>query len=102
MECNKHEGIRATKIAEKKLTEDIAGAQKFGLKAKNMFPGLDGISQFLDIIPLPVDLEPEAKSLVVPDSDFHSFANDRMEKCFGGNQGWAAYDPMIACLTIML
>ncbi|KAJ8554019.1 hypothetical protein K7X08_024697 [Anisodus acutangulus] len=51
MECNKDEAVKAKEIAEQKLTEkDIAGAQKFALKARNLFPGLDGLSQFLEVI----------------------------------------------------
>ncbi|KAK4436852.1 Chaperone protein DnaJ [Sesamum alatum] len=51
MECNKDEAVRAKEIAEKKLLErDISGAQKFALKAQNLFPKLDGLSQFLEII----------------------------------------------------
>ncbi|XP_049393138.1 uncharacterized protein LOC125857571 [Solanum stenotomum] len=51
MECNKDEAVRAKEIAEQKLTEkDIAGAQKFALKAQNLFPGLDGLSQFLEVV----------------------------------------------------
>lgn len=51
MECNKDEAIRAKEIAEQKLTmKDITGAQKFALKAQNLFPGLDGLSQFLEVV----------------------------------------------------
>ncbi|WMV21198.1 hypothetical protein MTR67_014583 [Solanum verrucosum] len=51
MECNKDEAVRAKEIAEQKLTEkDIAGAQKFALKAQKMYPGLDGLSQFLEVV----------------------------------------------------
>ncbi|KAK2975579.1 hypothetical protein RJ640_014066 [Escallonia rubra] len=48
MDCNKDEAVRAKEIAEKKLTEkDISGAKKFALKAHNLFPGLEGLSQFM-------------------------------------------------------
>ncbi|KAL0355095.1 UNVERIFIED_CONTAM: DnaJsubfamily B member 1 [Sesamum radiatum] len=51
MDCNKDEAVRAKGIAEKKLLErDISGAKKFALKAQNLFPKLDGLSQFLEII----------------------------------------------------
>ncbi|XP_057804840.1 uncharacterized protein LOC131020170 [Salvia miltiorrhiza] len=51
MECNKDEAVRAKGIAENKLLErDIAGAKMFGLKAQSLFPELDGLSQFLEII----------------------------------------------------
>ncbi|KAJ7945694.1 DnAJ-like protein [Quillaja saponaria] len=48
MECNKDEAIKAKEIAEKKFTEmDISGAKRFALKAQDLYPGLDGLSQFL-------------------------------------------------------
>ncbi|CAH1430218.1 unnamed protein product [Lactuca virosa] len=48
MECNKDEAIRAKTIAEKKLSDkDFPGAKKFILKAQNLYPSLDGISQML-------------------------------------------------------
>lgn len=48
MECNKDEALRAKEIAEKKfLANDIVGAKKFALKAQNLFPSLDGISQIV-------------------------------------------------------
>lgn len=51
MECNRDEAARAKVIAEKKLLErDTAGAKKFALKAQSLFPELDGLSQFLEII----------------------------------------------------
>ncbi|KAM3319316.1 hypothetical protein P3S67_006516 [Capsicum chacoense] len=51
MEGNKDEAVRAKRIAEQKLTEkDIAGAQEFALKAQILFPGLDGLSQFLEVV----------------------------------------------------
>ncbi|MCE3052016.1 hypothetical protein HAX54_051422 [Datura stramonium] len=39
-----------------------------------------------------LSLEPEAKSMTVPDPDFHNFDEDRTEKSFDDNQVWAAYD----------
>ncbi|KAF8036977.1 hypothetical protein BT93_B0027 [Corymbia citriodora subsp. variegata] len=46
MECNKEEALRAKEIAEKKLLEsDVAGAHKFAVKARRLYPGLDGLSQ---------------------------------------------------------
>ncbi|KAH6831541.1 hypothetical protein C2S53_015067 [Perilla frutescens var. hirtella] len=51
MECNKDEAVRAKGIAENKLLErDFVGAEKFALKAQSLFPELDGLSQFLEII----------------------------------------------------
>ncbi|GAA0164405.1 hypothetical protein LIER_20055 [Lithospermum erythrorhizon] len=48
MECNRDEALRAKEIAEKKLAEkDIKGAKKFAVKAQNLNPGLDGISQMM-------------------------------------------------------
>ncbi|KDP22162.1 hypothetical protein JCGZ_25993 [Jatropha curcas] len=48
MECNKDEAVRAKEIAERKFTErDYAGAKKFALKAQNLFPQLEGLSQLL-------------------------------------------------------
>ncbi|GAB4826263.1 hypothetical protein Ancab_009128 [Ancistrocladus abbreviatus] len=51
MECNKDEAIRAKELAEKKFKEkDIGGAKKFALKAQNLYPGLEGISQMMTIL----------------------------------------------------
>ncbi|KAG4958549.1 Chaperone protein dnaJ 49 [Glycine soja] len=48
MECNKDEAARAKEIAERKFTErEYAGAKKFALKALNLFPALEGLSQLL-------------------------------------------------------
>ncbi|OIV95550.1 hypothetical protein TanjilG_10938 [Lupinus angustifolius] len=48
MECNKDEAIRAKEIAEKKFAaKDIFGAKKFALKAQNLYPNLEGISQLI-------------------------------------------------------
>ncbi|CAI8610584.1 unnamed protein product [Vicia faba] len=48
MECNKEEALRAKDIAEKKMeNKDFAGARKFALKAKQLYPDLDNISQML-------------------------------------------------------
>ncbi|KAE9589707.1 hypothetical protein Lal_00021647 [Lupinus albus] len=47
MECNKDEAIRAKEIAEKMFAEDIFGAKKFALKAQNLYPNLEGISQLI-------------------------------------------------------
>ncbi|KAK1387703.1 J domain-containing protein [Heracleum sosnowskyi] len=51
MECNRDEAARAKEIAERKLIEkDFAGAKKFAMKAHNLYPCLDGISQMLATI----------------------------------------------------
>ncbi|MED6150087.1 hypothetical protein PIB30_068857 [Stylosanthes scabra] len=48
MECNKDEAARAKELAETKLSEkDYAGAKKFALKALNLYPSLDGLTQFM-------------------------------------------------------
>ncbi|PSR89453.1 DnaJ subfamily B member like [Actinidia chinensis var. chinensis] len=58
MECNKDEATRAKEISEKKLTErDIAGAKKFALKAQNLFPGLEGLPQFMETLDVYVSAE---------------------------------------------
>ncbi|KAJ8568069.1 hypothetical protein K7X08_020791 [Anisodus acutangulus] len=40
----------------------------------------------------PVDLEPEVKSMTVPDPDFHNVDKDRTERSFDDIQVWASYD----------
>ncbi|OMO50025.1 hypothetical protein COLO4_38255 [Corchorus olitorius] len=58
MECNKDEAFRAKEIAERKVTEkDYAGAKKFAMKAQNLYPGLDGISQMLTTIDVYISAE---------------------------------------------
>ncbi|KAG8379440.1 hypothetical protein BUALT_Bualt07G0088600 [Buddleja alternifolia] len=58
MECDKDGAIRAKEIAEEKLLErDITGAKKFALKAQNLFPNLDGLSQFFEVIDVYVSHE---------------------------------------------
>ncbi|CAL5198817.1 unnamed protein product [Lathyrus oleraceus] len=48
MDCNKEEAIRAKDIAAKKMeNKDFAGARKFALKAKQLYPVLDNIAQML-------------------------------------------------------
>ncbi|CAI9785070.1 unnamed protein product [Fraxinus pennsylvanica] len=48
MECNRDEAVRAKEIAEKKfLDKDIKAAKKFALKAQNLYPELEGISQLV-------------------------------------------------------
>ncbi|KAK1404133.1 Chaperone protein dnaJ 49 [Heracleum sosnowskyi] len=51
MECNRDEAERAKEIAEKKfLANDVAGAKKFAIKARSLYPRIDGISQLLATI----------------------------------------------------
>ncbi|KAI4337954.1 hypothetical protein L6164_016315 [Bauhinia variegata] len=48
MDCNKDEAVRAKEIAERKFSErEYAGSKKFALKAVNLYPELEGLSQFL-------------------------------------------------------
>ncbi|KAL3825312.1 hypothetical protein ACJIZ3_021341 [Penstemon smallii] len=50
MECNKDEAIRAKELAEKKMSaNDFEGARKIALKAQNLYPELDNITQMLGI-----------------------------------------------------
>ncbi|KAB2014054.1 hypothetical protein ES319_D09G199200v1 [Gossypium barbadense] len=58
MECNKDEAFRAKEIAERKVREkDFAGAKKFAMKAQNLYPGLDGITQMLTILDVYISAE---------------------------------------------
>ncbi|GKB66376.1 hypothetical protein Tco_0927788 [Tanacetum coccineum] len=62
MECNKDEATRAKEIAKSKFSsKDLNGAKKFALKAQNLFPGLEGISQLLAVL----DVHVAAKSKVM-------------------------------------
>ncbi|XVE72546.1 hypothetical protein DITRI_Ditri11bG0047100 [Diplodiscus trichospermus] len=48
MEANKEEALKAKEIAEKRFCErDFAGAKNYALKAKSLYPGLEGISQMV-------------------------------------------------------
>ncbi|KAI3776605.1 hypothetical protein L1987_46391 [Smallanthus sonchifolius] len=50
MECNKDEACRAKEIAEeKKAKNDFEGARKIALKAKQLFPELNNISQLIAV-----------------------------------------------------
>lgn len=58
MECNKDEAVRAKEIAERKFTErNYAGARKFALKAQNLYPGLEGLSQMLTTLDIYISAE---------------------------------------------
>ncbi|XP_028791195.1 uncharacterized protein LOC114747080 [Neltuma alba] len=58
MECNKDEAVRAKELAEKKFSErEYAGAKKLALKALNLCPTLDGISQFLTTLDVYISSE---------------------------------------------
>ncbi|KAI4319906.1 hypothetical protein MLD38_033447 [Melastoma candidum] len=48
MDSIKEEALKAKEIAEKRFAEkDFAGAKNYALKAKSLWPGLDGISQMV-------------------------------------------------------
>lgn len=50
MECNKEEAVRAKGIAENKMQgKDFTGARKFVLKARQLFPDIENISQMLSV-----------------------------------------------------
>ncbi|QCD95080.1 uncharacterized protein LOC114181946 [Vigna unguiculata] len=61
MECNKDEATRAKEIAERKFAaKDISGAKKFALKALNLFPELEGISQMVATLDVYISAENKA------------------------------------------
>ncbi|KAM0904419.1 hypothetical protein ACQ4PT_018029 [Festuca glaucescens] len=83
MECNKDEALRAKEIAERKFeSRDLQGAKKFALKAKTLFPNLEGIVQL--ITTLDVYLTSEVK--IAGEKDWYSilsvdtFADDETVK----------------------
>ncbi|XP_057538897.1 uncharacterized protein LOC130817289 [Amaranthus tricolor] len=48
MECNKEEAVRAKEIAQKKMeAKDFPGARKFALKAQQLYPEMENMSQML-------------------------------------------------------
>ncbi|KAF3432862.1 hypothetical protein FNV43_RR23964 [Rhamnella rubrinervis] len=58
MDCNKDEAVRAKEIAEGKLTErNYAVAKKFALKAQNLYPGLEGLSQMVTTLDVYISAE---------------------------------------------
>ncbi|WOL02474.1 hypothetical protein Cni_G11193 [Canna indica] len=51
MDCNREEAIKAKETAERKFNaKDIKGAKKLALKAQNLFPSLEGISQMVSTL----------------------------------------------------
>ncbi|XP_077227787.1 uncharacterized protein LOC143860840 [Tasmannia lanceolata] len=83
MECNRDEAVRAKDIAERKfMAKDIANAKKFALKAHNLFPGLEGISQMLATL----DVYLSAENKINGETDWyavldvHATADDEMVK----------------------
>ncbi|XP_021845891.2 uncharacterized protein [Spinacia oleracea] len=68
MECNKDDAIKAREIAERKfIAKDLSGAKKFALKAQNLYPGLEGISQMLATL----NVYACAENPVLGDADFY-------------------------------
>ncbi|KAL9237689.1 hypothetical protein vseg_012209 [Gypsophila vaccaria] len=68
MECNKEEASRAKDVAEKKMqNKDFVGARKFILKAQQLYPELENISQLLSVC------------------DVHCSAENKM---FGNDKDW--------------
>ncbi|XP_004512598.1 uncharacterized protein [Cicer arietinum] len=62
MECNKDEATRAKEIAERKfVAKDTSGAKKFALKAQNLFPSLEGISQMIATFDVYISAENKIK-----------------------------------------
>ncbi|XP_030461764.1 uncharacterized protein LOC115681831 [Syzygium oleosum] len=58
MECNKDEATRAKEISETKfIARDMAGAKKFALKARSLYPGLEGMTQMLATLDVYVSAE---------------------------------------------
>jgi len=51
MECNRDEATRAMEIAQRKVgAKDIEGARKFVLKAQQLYPCLEGMSQMMAML----------------------------------------------------
>nr|GEY33109.1 hypothetical protein [Tanacetum cinerariifolium] len=72
MECNKDEGMRAKTIAEKKFADkDFAGAKKLALKARTLYPGLDGISHMLSTLDVYICYENKVNG----ESDWYGILN---------------------------
>ncbi|OIV96812.1 hypothetical protein TanjilG_08673 [Lupinus angustifolius] len=58
MDCNKDEAARAKEIAERKFSErEYVGAKKFALKALNLYPALEDLSQFLTTLNIYISAE---------------------------------------------
>lgn len=51
MECNRDEALRSKVLAETKFShKDFGGASKFAHKAKQLYPELEGITQFISVL----------------------------------------------------
>ncbi|XP_047972119.1 uncharacterized protein LOC125214930 [Salvia hispanica] len=60
MECNRDEAVRAKEIAERLFSErDMKGAKKLALKAQNLYPELEGISQMVMTLEIYIAAEEE-------------------------------------------
>ncbi|XP_022863353.1 uncharacterized protein LOC111383475 [Olea europaea var. sylvestris] len=58
MECNRDEALRAKTIAEDKLEKkDFSGARKFALKAHNLYPEFEDITQLLTTLDVYISWE---------------------------------------------
>ncbi|EPS62181.1 hypothetical protein M569_12612, partial [Genlisea aurea] len=58
MECNRDEAKRAKSIAERKIeSNDFTAARKFAMKARALYPDLDGLSQMLKTIDVYISAE---------------------------------------------
>lgn len=68
MECNRDEAIRAREIAENKFeANDLDGAVKFALKAKNIYPNLEGIDQLISTF----NVYTTARTLINTEKDYY-------------------------------
>ena len=51
MDCNRDEAQRSKEIAEKRfMQKDYSGAHKFALKARRLFPQLEGVEQLVSVL----------------------------------------------------
>ncbi|KAL9261587.1 Chaperone protein dnaJ 49-like protein [Drosera capensis] len=58
MECNKDEAIKAKELAEKRFQEkDMLGAKRLALKAKTLYPSLEGLPGFLGALDIYIAAE---------------------------------------------
>ncbi|XP_058093146.1 uncharacterized protein LOC131239457 [Magnolia sinica] len=72
MDCNRDEALRAKQIAERKFTaKDVAAAKKFALKAHNLNPELEGISQMLATL----DVYLAAENKIAGETDWYAILN---------------------------
>ncbi|XP_077240567.1 uncharacterized protein LOC143881406 [Tasmannia lanceolata] len=66
MDCNREEAIRAKEIAEKKMqNKDFFGARKIVLKAQQLFPELENISQMLTVCNVHCSAGPQGSGSVM-------------------------------------